>query len=68
METFGSSRPVPRNLRRPCRFYGTPMPSVDNIDQIKAPTLAICAELDRNLTTQMAPFMTAMLQKQETLD
>ena len=47
-------------------FYGTPVPSVDNIDAIKAPTLAMYAELDRTLTTQMAPIMTAMLQKQKT--
>ncbi|MDQ6758955.1 MAG: dienelactone hydrolase family protein [Acidobacteriota bacterium] len=47
-------------------FYGTPVPSTESIDRIKAPTLAIYAELDRNLTTQMAPVMTAMLQKQKT--
>ena len=47
-------------------FYGTPVPSVDNIDSIKAPTLAIYAELDRTLTTQMAAVMTAMLQRQKT--
>jgi carboxymethylenebutenolidase len=47
-------------------FYGTPVPSIENIDLIKTPTLAIYAELDRNLTTQMAPVMTTILQKQKT--
>jgi carboxymethylenebutenolidase len=47
-------------------FYGTPVPSIENIDLIKTPTLAIYAEVDRNLTTQMAPVMTTILQKQKT--
>ena len=47
-------------------FYGSPVPSVDDIDRIKAPTLAIYAELDRTLSTQMAPVKIAMLQRQKT--
>ena len=47
-------------------FYGSPVPSVDDIDRIKAPTLAIYAELDRTLSTQMAPVKIAMLQQQKT--
>ena len=47
-------------------FYGTPVPPIDRIPTISAPVLAIYAEQDRNLTMQMAPVMTAMLQQQRT--
>jgi carboxymethylenebutenolidase len=46
-------------------FYGTPVPSVTNVPIIQAPVLAIYAGNDRNLTIQMAPVMTAMLQQQK---
>ena len=47
-------------------FYGVPVPPTDQLDSIKAPVLAMYGELDRNVTMQMAPIMTAMLQKQKT--
>ncbi len=46
-------------------FYGAP-PTDQQMDQIKAPVLGIYAELDRALTTRMAPTLTAMLMKQKT--
>jgi carboxymethylenebutenolidase len=48
-------------------FYGVPLPPVDQLDSIKAPVLAIYAEQDRTNSVQMAPVMTAMLQRQKTL-
>src|SRR6478672_847325 len=45
-------------LRAAVPFYGTPVPPLDQITNISTPVLAIYAELDRNLTTQMAPVMT----------
>jgi carboxymethylenebutenolidase len=47
-------------------FYGAPVPAVDSIASIHAPVLAIYAERDRNLTLQMAPVMTAMIQQQRS--
>jgi carboxymethylenebutenolidase len=47
-------------------FYGTPLPSSDQIDAIKTPVLAIYAETDRTLTRNMAPVMTDMINKQKT--
>jgi carboxymethylenebutenolidase len=47
-------------------FYGTPLPTVDRLETIKAPVLAIYGEQDRNLSAQMAPVMTTMLQRQKT--
>ncbi len=47
-------------------YYGTPLPSSDQIDAIKTPVLAIYAETDRNLTRNMAPVMTDMIAKQKT--
>ena len=54
-------------LRAAVPFYGTPVPPTDQIPNLGTPVLALYAELDRNLTTQMAPVMTAMLQQQKTL-
>ena len=47
-------------------YYGTPLPTTDQIDAIKTPVLAIYAELDRTLTRNMAPVMTDMITKQKT--
>lgn len=47
-------------------FYGTPVPTEEQIPSIKAPVLGIYAELDRALTTRMAPVMTAMITQQKT--
>ncbi|MDQ6678827.1 MAG: dienelactone hydrolase family protein [Acidobacteriota bacterium] len=47
-------------------FYGTPLPPLDRISEIKAPVLALYAEQDRNLTIQMGPVMQAMLQQNRT--
>ena len=38
-------------------FYGTPVPTPDEIALIKAPVLAMYAEQDRTLTTQMGTVM-----------
>lgn len=46
-------------------FYGTPLPPADALDSIGAPVLAIYAETDRTLTMNMAPVMSAMIQKQK---
>lgn len=54
-------------LRAAVPFYGTPVPPLDQIANIGTPVLALYAELDRNLTTQMASVMTTMLQQQKTL-
>jgi len=53
-------------LRAAVPFYGTPVPPTDQITNLRTPVLAIYAEQDRNLTTQMAPVMTTMLQQQKT--
>jgi len=45
-------------------YYGVPLPPIDRLNEIEAPVLAIYAERDRNLTMQMAPVMTGMLQQQ----
>jgi carboxymethylenebutenolidase len=45
-------------------FYGAP-PSPDLISQVRAPVLAIYAELDRALTGRMAPVVTAMLEQRK---
>jgi carboxymethylenebutenolidase len=47
-------------------FYGTPVPAEDQIPHVKAPVLAIYAELDRALTIRMSAVMTAMLAQQKT--
>ena len=47
-------------------FYGTPVPTSEQIDAIKTPVLGIYAELDRNLTTSMGRVMTDMIAKQKT--
>ena len=47
-------------------FYGTPVPALDAIQNIASPVLGLYGELDRNLTSQMAPVMQTMLQQQKT--
>jgi carboxymethylenebutenolidase len=54
-------------LRAVVPFYGTPVPTADQIANLATPVLAIYAELDRNLTTQMGGVMTTMLADQKTL-
>ena len=53
-------------LRAAVPFYGAPVPPTDQIANLRTPVLAIYAELDRALTTSMAPVMTTMLQQQKT--
>jgi carboxymethylenebutenolidase len=48
-------------------FYGTPVPTADQIANLATPVLALYAELDRTLTTQMGGVMTTMLADQKTL-
>jgi carboxymethylenebutenolidase len=47
-------------------FYGTPLPTVEQLASIKSPVLANYAELDRALTLRTAPVMTAMITLQKT--
>ena len=47
-------------------FYGTPIPSADDLARIKSPVLAMYAELDRNLTLQTPAMITAMISQQKT--
>jgi carboxymethylenebutenolidase len=53
-------------LRAAVPFYGAPVPPTDQIANLRTPVLAMYAELDRSLTSQMAPVMTTMLQQQKT--
>lgn len=53
-------------LKAAVPFYGTPLPALDRITEIKAPVLALYAEQDRNLSSQMGPVMQAMLAQQKT--
>jgi carboxymethylenebutenolidase len=53
-------------LRAAVPYYGNPVAPVEQVPNLSTPILAIYAELDRNLTMQMAPVMTAMLQRQKT--
>ncbi len=53
-------------LKAAVPFYGTPLPALDRIKEIKAPVLALYAEQDRNLSMQMGPVMQAMLAQQKT--
>ncbi len=53
-------------LKAAVPFYGTPLPALDRITEIKAPVLALYAEQDRNLTSQMGPVMQTMLAQQKT--
>jgi carboxymethylenebutenolidase len=53
-------------LRAIVPFYGTPLPPTDQLAKLATPVLAMYAELDRNLTTQMATLVTAMEQQQKT--
>jgi carboxymethylenebutenolidase len=57
---------VLEELRAAVPFYGAPVPPIEGLSTIKAPVLAIYAETDRNLTMQMAPVMTAMIQQQKS--
>ena len=56
-----------QELRAVVPFYGTPVPTVDQIPNLATPVLAMYAELDRALTTQMAGVMTTMLAQQKTI-
>ena len=47
-------------------FYGSPLPTTEQIEKIKSPVLAIYAELDRNLTLRMADAITALLNQRKT--
>jgi carboxymethylenebutenolidase len=56
-----------QELKAVVPFYGTPVPTTDQIQSLATPVLAIYAELDRNLTTQMGGVMNGMLAQQKTL-
>jgi carboxymethylenebutenolidase len=56
-----------QELRAVVPFYGTPVPTADQIPNLQTPVLALYAELDRALTTQMGGVMTMMLAQQKTL-
>lgn len=47
-------------------FYGTPLPPVDQITQIKAAMLGIYAEQDRALTLQTTPIITSLINQRVT--
>lgn len=47
-------------------FYGTPIPTADDLARIKSPVLAMYAELDRNLTLQTPAVITTMIGQQKT--
>ena len=53
-------------LKAAVPFYGTPLPTLDRIAEIKAPVLALYAEQDRNLTMQMGPVMQQMIGQSKT--
>jgi len=53
-------------LKAAVPFYGAPVPPLDRIAEIKAPVLALYAEQDRNLSSQMGPVMQTMLAQQKT--
>jgi len=46
-------------------FYGAP-PSLDDVEKIRTPVLAIYAERDRNLTQRLLPVADAMIRQQRT--
>ena len=48
-------------------FYGSPVPSAEQIERIKSPVLGIYAELDRNLTLRATPVISAMITQQKTV-
>jgi carboxymethylenebutenolidase len=47
-------------------FYGTPLPSAEEIARIKSPVLGIYAELDRNLTLQTPGAITQLINQRKT--
>jgi len=47
-------------------FYGTPVPTMEQLATINSPVLANYAELDRALTLRTAPVMTGMITLQKT--
>lgn len=53
-------------LKAAVAFYGTPLPTADQLARIKAPVLGIYAELDRNLTLQTTSVITTMISQQKT--
>jgi carboxymethylenebutenolidase len=54
-------------LKAAVPFYGTPVPSVDDVQRITTPMLAIYAERDRALTMRLLPVANAMLQLQKIM-
>ena len=46
-------------------FYGTPLPTTEQIEKIKAPVMGIYAELDRALTLRTTPVITEMITRQK---
>lgn len=48
-------------------FYGTPVPSIDALDALVAPVLAIYAELDRTLTRNVLPVISRLEDLQKPL-
>ncbi|MBC7927911.1 MAG: dienelactone hydrolase family protein [Bryobacteraceae bacterium] len=49
-------------------FYGAPVPPASEVGRINTPILFNYAELDRNLTASMAPFMQALAQNQKRFE
>jgi carboxymethylenebutenolidase len=56
---------IAEELRAAVPYYGAPVPTVEQIDRIQTPVLAIYGERDRNLTISMAPVMQNMIQRQK---
>ncbi|MBI2685501.1 MAG: dienelactone hydrolase family protein [Acidobacteria bacterium] len=46
-------------------FYGSPVPAVEDVQNIQTPVLMIYAERDRALTGRVAPVMTELLARQK---
>jgi len=46
-------------------YYGNPLPTVEDVQNIQTPTLMIYAERDRALTARVAPVMTELLARQK---
>jgi len=54
-------------LKAVVAFYGTPLPTVDQLSLIGMPVLGIYAEQDRALTLRTQPVVTTMITNQQTL-
>ena len=48
-------------------FYGTPLPTAEQIEKIKSPVLGMYAELDRNLTLGTTAVITTMINQRKTM-